>query len=154
ISFGQSDALNLTNFRFLAGSTETGLGGSASSATFQISHDDMQSQRLAVHPTGKIFVFDTRGLILIDAADGIQRLLVRADTTSTGDGGPASNASTRTPHRIALTYDGNILLSEYNRIRLIDMSASPISISTLIGGGALTADGSLATSLSITPTGF
>ena len=82
------------------------------------------------------------GILYIDPQSGkLQQLIPLGATTSgLGDGGPVSSAKLRAPSSIAIDYQDRLLIFDYDRIRRVDFSASPPTISTFIGGGASTAD--------------
>jgi hypothetical protein len=140
-----STAVNTPFLNFLAGNTDPGLGGSAATALFYpensfIYRPDMGS--LVVASDGTTYFRDrTRGILRISPTDGIQKLWIPTTGTSGGDGGPVTSATLRLPFKIALDAQDRLLIFDYNRIRRVDTSVSPNTISTIIGGGASTADG-------------
>jgi len=137
-----STYLNLSNVSFLAGNTDLGLGNSAASAIF-INYESAWSDvgNFVVTRQGKVFFRDIkRGILYIDPADGIQQLLIPETGTSSGDGGPVSSATINKSGKMALDYDDNIILWDYNLIRKINTSVSPMTIDTIIGGGGSLAD--------------
>jgi hypothetical protein len=79
-----------------------------------------------------------RGILIVSPTDGVQRLLIPTTGTMTGDGGPITSATLRLPLQIALDYQNRILVWDYDRIRRIDTNVSPMTISTVIGGGSTT----------------
>ena len=140
-----SGAVNATQFRLLAGNTESGLGGSASSAVFltTVQSDPRKgdARTLIVHPNGTIYFKDaSRGILKVDPSDGILKVVVPVTGVSSGDGGPASSATLNTATWIAFDYQNNILVWDNNRIRKININLSTPTISTFIGGGSQTAD--------------
>lgn len=154
ITFSSASPLNVADkVNFLAGNTDLGLGASASSAMF---FNDLSAaasvdrHTLVVLPNGTVYFRDKkRGLLYVRPDDGIQRLLIPTTGTSTGDGGPVSGATFRDPLRMQLDFQGRLLVFDYDRIRRIDLNASPQTIETIIGGGASTADGVAPTAVSI-----
>lgn len=140
-----SPALNATAFKFHVGNTESGIGGSASAGVFMnypqsdVRRADVRS--LVVHPSGTVYFRDaTRGILKVDPVDGILRVLVPTTGVSTGDGGPVAEATLRAPSILALDYQNNLLIMDYNRIRKINLTSSPQTIQTFIGGGDSAAD--------------
>jgi hypothetical protein len=154
VSYTTAPALNvMPPIRFLAGNTEPGLNGSASAAMFfnAISDGKTDAGSLLVHPNGTIYFRDImRGILVVSPSDGIQKLLIPTTGTASGDGGPISSATLKMPIKIALDFQNRILVFDYNRIRRIDTNVSPMTIDTIIGGGASTAETAAPLSLSLT----
>lgn len=130
-----------SSIRFLAGNTDPGTNLSAQAAIFLsvrleniISQD---SHSLVVTRDGTVFFKDmNRGILKVDPSDGVQRLFIPQTGTSSGDGGPATNATIRLGYKIAL--DSNyptqrLWIYDYNRIRRVDLATGIID--TIIGGG-------------------
>ncbi|MGK5082685.1 hypothetical protein WDW37_05210 [Bdellovibrionota bacterium FG-1] len=143
----------------LAGNTDPGTNGSASAAMF-FNVETIQSadpQSFVVTPSGVVYFRDkNRGILVVDPSNGIQKILVAMDSTqasNNGDGGPVSSATVKQPNKIALDYQNRLLVFDYDRIRLIDLNASPITINTFIGGGGSTLDGVAPTNVLITSPG-
>lgn len=133
--------LNVSSIRFLAGNTEVGINGSARTALFQnmMQTDPRAGDRstLVVHPDGTQYFLDPyAGVLKISPTDGVVTKWLPKTGTITGNGGPVTLATAREPLVIALDYQNNLLLYDYNVIRKIDLSVSPPTISAFIGGGA------------------
>ena len=146
VALSTSSALNVaSSLNFLAGNTDPGLGGSGTAALFypeaaSIYLPDLGS--LAVASNGIVYFRDlTRGVIIVKPTDGIQKLLIPTTGASSGDGGPVSSATLRLPFKIALDYQDRLLIFDYDRIRRVDTSVTPMTITTIIGTGSSTADG-------------
>jgi hypothetical protein len=127
LAFGQSNAVNQGDFNFLAGNVETGEDSTATAAILR----PRGNQGLVVHPSGRIFILDERGLMVVNPNDGILRRFIR--TTGTARDGAVSSATFRAPNRIALDYSNNIWVRDFETIRKIDMTT--MAVSTVIGGG-------------------
>lgn len=138
-------SINSGSINFLAGNTDPGVNGSAASALFfsemsVVHHSDPGS--LVVTASGSIFFRDiNRGILTVNPADGILKVLVPTTGASSGDGGNVASATLRMPLRIYLDHQNRILIYDYDRIRRVDTNVSPMTITTIIGGGASTADG-------------
>ena len=140
VAQNNSPSLNATAFKFHVGNTESGVGGSASAGVFlttiqsDIRKGDFRS--LVVHPSGTVYFKDAaRGILKVDPADGIMRVLIPMTGTSSGDGGAVTSATLTAPSYIALDYQNNLLVWDSNRIRKINLSVTPATIETIIGGG-------------------
>jgi large repetitive protein len=138
-SSGGSSGLNLSSFSVMAGNTDLGLNGSAEKAVFFHSGGGTTNSNdqgiLAVSTSGRIYFLDrNRGILLIDPTDGTVKLYIKSTTSaSTGDGGPATSAKTKTPRSINLDYKDRLLILEADRIRRVEADGT---ISTIIGGGS------------------
>lgn len=138
-----SNPLNTGQIKILAGNTESGLGGSAQSALFfnRKNGGEPDLGTLVMTNDGRIYFADyKRGIITVDPADGNQKVFIAMTGTSTGDGGPAANATLRYPTKIALDFQNRLLIMDTDRIRRVDLNLSTPTIETIIGGGADTAD--------------
>jgi len=138
-TFLTSVPMNETQFRIIAGNTEKGVGGSGRSVIYRTrssSHyDDMNS--LVVTDKGDIFVRDSDvGLIWVNPATGVANVLIPTTGSSVGDGGPISGAQLNYVQAIVLDHNNGLLVLDSDRIRRIDMNASPWTIDTIIGGGS------------------
>lgn len=155
-TFAPSTALNTwPPINFLAGNTENGIGGSATAAVF-FSGASVSSMpdpgSLAVTANGTIYFRDVQnGILKIDRATGVASRYIRTTGASTGDGGPATSATTNFPMRIALDYQDRLLILDNDRIRRIESNGT---INTIIGGGASNADGVAPLDVQITPITF
>src|SRR5207237_5546065 len=77
---------------------------------------------------------------------------VAGDTVSSGDGGPALNATLKSPFATAFDAAGNAYIAEFDRVRRV--AASTGIITTYAGGGAGPGnDGDPATSVGLFPGG-
>lgn len=138
--FLNSAPLNETKIKLIAGNTEDGIGGSATTATFNIygspNYASFTSKnRLVVSEDGKFFYIDPiRGLLWIDPNDGVLRKFINTTGTSTGDNGPVSSATLRSISAIALDFKNNLLIWDYNVIRKVNLST--MIITKIVGGGA------------------
>lgn len=138
-----SNPLNTGSIKILAGNTESGLGGSAQASMFYTRKNGAESDpgSLIMTNDGRIYFADyKRGILTVDPADGNQKVFIPMTGTSTGDGGPASDATLRYPTKIALDYQNRLLIMDTNRIRRVDLNLATPTIETIVGGGASTAD--------------
>lgn len=153
--FEVSNPINTGSVKFISGNTSLGIGGAASNAILlgQNEHqynDYHDAQALVVTKTGYIFYrYHNRGLVYISPEDGILRDLARTTGTAAGDGGSVFSATLRNPVRLAMDYQDNVLIWDYDRIRKINLSTTPWTITTLFGGGADSSDGAAALSANI-----
>lgn len=134
-----SNIINSDMIKIIAGNTESGLGGSAQTAMFFTRKSGSESDpgTLVVSNDGRFYIADyKRGIITIDPNDGKQKVFIPGTGTSSGDGGPAVNATLRYATKIALDYQGRLLILDTDRIRRVDLNQSTPSIETIIGGGA------------------
>lgn len=139
---GDSLPINASGIQFLAGATANALGGSAKTAilvndmvttTFQ---PDIQS--LAVSIGATLYFRDVNlGIVYFSQADMTLRQLMPlgAATSGMGDGGPVTAASLRWPVSMSTDFAGGLIIFDYDRIRRVDFSTTPATISTIIGGG-------------------
>lgn len=135
--------VNASQINFLAGNVNTGTGSSANAAVFlstvQSDIRDADINSLVIHPSGTIYFNDkTRGILKVDPSTGLQTVFIPIGSSQTGDGGPATSANLKTPTKLLLDYQNNLLIWDYDRIRLVNLSVSPATISTFLGGGAST----------------
>lgn len=138
-----SNPMNSDTIKIIAGNTESGLGGSAQTALFftRKNGSEADPHSLVVTNNGRFFVADyKRGILTIDPTDGKQKVFIPTTGTSSGDGGPAESATLRYPTKIALDYQGRLLIMDTNRIRRVDLNQSTPTIETIIGGGSDTGD--------------
>ena len=154
-SFGNSSPLNSSSFQILAGNTETGINGAANSGIFQSQYNTngwVDAQSVVVNSKGTVYFRDiNQGLLTVSPTDGILRQLIPLGATSSGDGGNISSAKLRSPVSIAIDGSDRLLIFDYDRIRRVDFSTSPASITTIIGGGSSTTDSvSVGTNLKFT----
>lgn len=139
-----SQALNSYPVNFLAGNLDPGINGSAASAVFF--NDKVQAmvsdpQSFVVTASGVFYFRDVyRGILYVNPADGIQKLLIPTTGVASGDGGPISSATLKKPFKIALDSQERLLVFDDTKIRRIDTNANPMTITTIIGGGSSTSD--------------
>jgi hypothetical protein len=142
--FYNSEPLNNSNLRILAGNTESGLNGSAKTAVFKAigqaaANSYVYQNRLAVSSDGKYFYLDpTYGLGWINPANGILSVFIPTTNTSSTDNvdgsSVVSNATLKYPLGIAMDYQDNLLIYDFDRIRKVNIST--MKITTMIGGGS------------------
>lgn len=137
-------------FNLLAGNTELGIGGSANSAIFNTDSNSTVSAAtgaLVVTDSGVIFIRDlVKGILKIDPQNGIvQSFLPYTATLVNGAIGTATLFSRYA--YMTLDYSNNLIIYDYDRIRKVNLTTN--TVTTLIGGGATRADGTLATSFSL-----
>jgi hypothetical protein len=149
-----SSWLNISTINFIAGNTDLGLGGSASSAVLlfeSVTSVVTDPNSLAVKSDGTIFYRDrTRGILKLDPATGVISSYIPQTGTATGDGGQATDATLRQARRITLDFSAGerLLIWDHDRIRRVEANGV---INTIIGGGASTADNVDPLSVSISP---
>ncbi len=102
---GLTNTVNPNGFNFLAGNTESGLGGRAAEASLM----PLGTQSLAVDTAaGLIYVLDKRGLMVVNKTDGLLKLAIpRTGVARDGTVGAAAGPTLQAPTRIALEYTGN-----------------------------------------------
>jgi VCBS repeat-containing protein len=138
-----SNPINSDTIKIIAGNTESGLGGSAVSAMFFTRKSGSESDpgTLVVTNDGRIYFADyKRGILTVDPSDGKQKIFIPQTGTSSGDGGPATNATLNYAVKIALDFQNRLLILDRNRIRRVDLNLANPTIETIIGGGSSTAD--------------
>lgn len=167
--FDVSNPINTGSVKFLSGNTSHGIGGAAINAILlganeAVYNDYHDAQSFVVTKTGLIFYkYFNRGLVYISPVDGIIRDLALTTGTASGDGGSVFSSTFRAPGRIVLDYADNVLIWDYDKVRKIDLSTNPWTITTLFGGGADATDGAnalfaniginYADNLTVTPNG-
>ena len=122
LAFGQTNELHLPDFNFLAGNTENGLNGTSTAAIL----DPVGTQNLVVHPSGRVFILDSRGLLVVDPLDGILRKFIDKAQLTVNVG------------KLALDLEGNLLIYTGDSIKMVknlDILAGSSSMTTVIGGG-------------------
>ena len=136
-----SNPLNSGLLKILAGNTESGINGSARTAMFFTYRDGVDHGTIVVDKKGNLYFSDyKRGIITVDQTDGKQKVFIPLTGASSGDGGPAVNATLTMTSRITLDYQNRLLIRDLNRIRRVDLNASTPTIETIIGGGSDTSD--------------
>ncbi len=148
-SFSSASPNNMNSFKIIAGNTDPGLGGSASSALiFSSLLSGFSDQRtLVVTPDGKFFIRDVnRGVLKIDPSDG--KLVSFIPCTGTKTDGAIGVATLNSCYaRMILDYQGRLLIYDTNSIRRVNLITN--TVSTVIGGGSGSVSGSSATSLAV-----
>jgi hypothetical protein len=140
-----------TTFKFIAGNTDPGIGGSARAAVIgsKLYTSEAYFHGLAVASNGVTYFYDNNNskLYIINPADGSINTLGRVTGNTTGDGGPVTSATFTSVRRLTVDFQDGLLIADQNRVRRVD----PVTgiITTFIGGGASTADGTSATSFSM-----
>jgi hypothetical protein len=131
--------LNTKPLNIIAGNTDPGFGGSATSAIMFQTGVGMSTRAnaLAVSASGKFFVLESRGLIVIDPADGLYKTFI--PVTGSAIDGDVATATLIGPSQITMDYQDRLLIYDGDRIRRVDLETN--TISTIIGGGGSTADG-------------
>ena len=116
----------------LAGTTEAGDGGPATSAQL------FQLRSVAVDGTGHVYIADIRNHSIrrVDAFTGTISTLagtgIRGDS---GDGGPASKAQLSEPEAVAVDGTGNLYIADSANQRIRRVDATTGTISTIAGSG-------------------
>jgi len=126
---------------FLAGATDPGTNGSASSAMFINSQGTCgDGQSFVVTKGGIVYFRDRyRGILMIDPTTGNQVILIPLATSGYADGtvtGLTTGATVGKPTRLALDFQDRLLIQETNSIRRYDPSSH--TLTTIIGGPSAT----------------
>lgn len=150
-SIASAEPNNMTPFKIIAGTTDPGLGGSAASAViFPVtpSSTSTGAGAFVVRDNGTMYFADSRGLMVIDPADGKYKVFLNYSGTQVD--GPYGTATIRQrPHRLALDYQDRLLIYDYDRIRRFDFTTNQLT--TIIGGGSSTGNGTAALDYLINP---
>lgn len=136
-----SEPLNNSKLRIVAGNTEHGLEGSAMTAIYynygsagNVSYQT--KNKLAVSEDGKFFYLDPmRGLLWIDPSTGSLQVFIKTTGISAGDGGNITSATLTSPRAITLDAYNRLLIWDNDRIRRVNLAN--MTISSVIGGGAV-----------------
>ena len=139
ISLSATPALNTDKFSIVAGNTDLGINGSANKAIFlsQVRAADVPGDfgTLAVSSKGKVYFMDfTRGVLLVDPVDGVQKVFVPKGSTKKGDGGNVASATTIGNGKINVDFQDRLLIFDGDRIRRVEANGT---INTIIGGGTI-----------------
>ena len=139
VSLSATPALNTEKFSIVAGNTDLGINGSANKAIFlsQVRAADVPGDfgTLAVSSKGKVYFLDSsRGILLVDPVDGVQKVFVKKGSTKTGDGGNVANATTIGNGKITVDYQDRLLIFDGDHIRRVEADGT---INTIIGGGTI-----------------
>jgi|GEM_PF-2296294 uncharacterized repeat protein (TIGR01451 family) len=107
-------------------------------------------QGIAIDPSGNLFIADINNNVIrrVDATTKVITTYAGTGATgSTGDGGPASQATFEFPQGVGTDTNGNLFIvdSGNNKIRMVDVGTQVIT--TVVGTGVFnyTGDGGLAT---------
>lgn len=138
VSLSATPALNTDKFSIVAGNTDLGINGSANKAIFlsQVRAADVPGDfgTLAVSSKGKVYFMDaSRGVLLVDPVDGVQKVFIKKGNKS-GDNGPVESAQTVGNGKITIDYQDRLLVFDGDRIRRVDHDGI---IRTIIGGGTI-----------------
>jgi hypothetical protein len=139
-SFQSSQPLNVaTTLQIIAGTTDSGTGGSANAAIFMTQNLNQgwnDPQSVAVTTSGVVYFNDwIRGILKVDPADGIQKLIF--PKTASIVEGAVGTATVRNVQRIVLDSQNRLVIQDDDRIRRYDPVAG--TIATIIGGGGSSA---------------
>ncbi len=140
-TFANSLPINSSSLQILAGNTEAGLNGSAQSAFFNF--NPYNSTDIALKSDGTLFINDaTYGILFVNPSDGrLQKLIgLGALSAGEGDNGSVAAAKLLAPRALNFDFQDRLLIVDDTRIRRVDLSQSPPTITTLIGGGTATTD--------------
>ena len=137
-----------TGFISTVAGTTQGFGGDGGSATATAAK--LNGPRgVAVDSAGNLYIADTGNnrIRKVDTAGNISTVAGDGTVGSSGDGGPAAMATLNAPYGVAVDGSGNIYIAQYNhhRIRKVDTSATPWTISRVAGGGSVLGDNGPAT---------
>ena len=115
----------------IAGTGEQGYsgdGGSATEAMLAFPED------VAVDDAGNVYIASDVRIRKVDAAAGtISTMAGTEEHGYSGDGGPATEARLGAPNAVAVDGDGNVYISDGNRLRKVDAFTGIIN--TIAGGG-------------------
>ncbi len=135
----------------VAGSSSSGFGGDGGQAT---NASLLSPEGVGLDSEDNLYIADTGNhrVRRVDADTGVITTVAgNGDQGFSGDGGPALNASLSAPEDVALSHDGDVLISDTlnNRVRKVDIATGVIT--TIAGTGifALTGDDGPATGASL-----
>jgi hypothetical protein len=150
VATASSLPLNTNNFKVLAGNTDSGINGSATTAILfsgiSTNQYDSDRQSFIINKKGQIVFRDIhKGLMLIDPKDGMYKVLL--PLKGTADVGLISQEtlSNQWAH-LALAYNGEILFTDNNHVKALNLEK--MSIRTVFGGGTQVAHGIAASEFS------
>lgn len=153
ISYASAPPNNTTPFSIIAGNTDLGLNGSANTAILNtrnaVGTNNTGASRFVVRSDGNVYILDERGLLRINPYDGLLKLYM--PITGSATNGPVATATLKNPIKMVLDASENLIIYDYDLIRKINFTIGQIT--TLIGGGNSTADGTLASNFQINPIG-
>jgi large repetitive protein len=151
-SIASAEPNNMTPFKIIAGTTDPGLGGSAASAVIfpvTVSPQYTAAGSFVVRDNGTMYIVESRGLMVIDPNDGNYKLFF--DYSGTQVDGPYGTAKiAQRPYRIALDYQDRLLIYETGRVRRFNFTTNQLT--TIVGGGSSTGNGTAALDYSINQT--
>jgi len=141
-SAASSEYMNAPKMKILAGNIDSGILGNSLDSLFFLTSNPKRAQpnTIAIKNDGTLFYRDLyRGLLKVGPSGQVESLMRPGSKISgDGDGGPVAQARLRDLRAIALDFDGNLLLLDFDRIRKID--TQNWTIDTLVGGGTQSAD--------------
>lgn len=143
---------NTGSFNILAGNTEPGVGGSASSAVFNLDSGSTVSNvpgSFVISDNGIFYIRDmVNGVLKIDPSNGIVTQLLPIASSQLD--GPIGTATLRLSTAfMTLDYQGNLLFFDYTKIRKLDLTTN--TVSTIIGGGSIRATNTNALDFKVQP---
>lgn len=147
-SMATTNAVNTGLYKTLVGNVDIGEGGSALNAMFLSSTWSSLTEptHLVMTDNGVFyFLMDGKGLFRVDPSDGnLNRILPISAVATDGAFGTATLVA---PFRMAVDYQNRILIFDKDKIKRFD----PLTdiLSTIIGGGASKANGTLATNFQV-----
>lgn len=137
----------ITTIAGTGAASSTGDGSAATAATLN------GPTGIAIDAAGNIFISEGDGhrVRKINTSGTISTVVGNGTSSSTGDGGPATDAKVRRPGDLAFDASGNLYIAESggNRVRKIDAATGYISTFAGNGIGSSTGDGDSATLASI-----
>lgn len=134
----------------VAGAGKKGFGGDGGPATSALLDEPYG---LALDGRGNLYFADrlNRRVRRVDATGIISTVAGDGSKTSSGDGGPATNAGLVEPNGVALDGDGRLYIADVavHRVRVVDLAAGTIATFAGDGRGRHTGDGGPAARASI-----
>lgn len=145
---------NMSPFKVIAGNQDPGSGSSAASAViFPVNKNhatETGAGNFIVRDNGTFYLAEERALMMVDPDDGNYKVFLRYTGVAT-DGALSSATLRHRPWKMALDYQDRLLIFDYDRIRRVDFTTN--TITTIIGGGGSTSEGTDALSFAIDPPG-
>lgn len=140
-----SPPLNAAPMSVIAGAVDGGLDASVTSAMLFAYEQDgatTASQATVIRRDGTLYYRDLdRGILWASPKDGVLRVLIPRGPAIVD--GPVDVARVVNPIRLTIDANDNLLLLDDDRVRMIDLATQPPVVTTLIGGGSQTTDGTL-----------
>lgn len=158
VSSAMSPPLNVP-FRFLGGATEASAGSGAVSANLQpfdpgTGSTTVGAGTMVVTDDGTIYFREASGDVIgISPTTALIERVLRVTGSSTGDGGGVTSATATWVHRIDADGRGGLFVWDEDRVRRIDLNSDERRIETILGGGALSEDGTAPLDFQIQPPG-